>query len=474
MEAAFSDIYKNGTWVNPDVPGCPRSGLGSLPDNMKDLRAWLHARMCDKQYTRLLDLGCGDHCGLRDLCLEPDWQYLGIDCVADVINENKRLYTEQRTFQHADVASKDFEVPPADLVLLKDCLQHMPNRAVLGVLWQMLTALTRGAVQEVILVNDAHQPGQWADINPGGFRPLEASMMPLALFPTERVGTFAGKEAIRLLGMPPARPRVTLSAELPLVTIAILAKDKAAVLPLFLENIGALQYPTSRISLYVRTNNNTDNTAELLCTWLRGIQGRYAAIHYDDTDSDVPVHKYGEHEWNGERFKVLGAIRQHSMQWAMEQGSQYYYVQDVDNFVVPETLLALTSLQLPIVAPLLRKCESPGHGYANFHAAIDEHGYLADTPLYWDYWGRRCRGIIEQPVVHCTYLVHRDAIPLLSYDDGSGRYEYVIFSDSARKNGVPQYLDTRRHWGWLTMFGKATAEQEEFNPNWARALLALA
>lgn len=37
-----------------------------------------------------------------------------------------------------------------------------------------------------------------------------------------------------------------------------------------------------------------------------------------------------------------------------------------------------------------------------------------------------------------------------SRGDESGRYEYVIFSDSARKSGTPQYIDNRNVYGRIT------------------------
>ena len=40
----------------------------------------------------------------------------------------------------------------------------------------------------------------------------------------------------------------------------LLAKQKEACLPLYLDCIEALDYPKSSIVLYVRTNNNTDGT----------------------------------------------------------------------------------------------------------------------------------------------------------------------------------------------------------------------
>ena len=54
------------------------------------------------------------------------------------------------------------------------------------------------------------------------------------------------------------------------------------------------------------------------------------------------------------------------------------------------------------------------------------------------------------PVVHCTYLIRHEILDQMSYDDGSGRHEYVIFSENARKKGIPQYLDNRQVYGRIT------------------------
>ena len=54
------------------------------------------------------------------------------------------------------------------------------------------------------------------------------------------------------------------------------------------------------------------------------------------------------------------------------------------------------------------------------------------------------------PVVHTTYLVRADVLAELTYGDDSERYEYVIFSDVARKRGIPQYFDNRQVYGYIT------------------------
>ena len=101
----------------------------------------------------------------------------------------------------------------------------------------------------------------------------------------------------------------------------------------------------------------------------------------------------------------------------------------------------------PIVAPFLR---TGCNYYSNYHAAIDPNGYFADSPLYFQIFNQQIRDFVEVPVVHCTYLIRNEFLDKICYDDNSYRYEYVIFSDSARKNNVKQYLDNREVYGRIT------------------------
>jgi hypothetical protein len=240
------------------------------------------------------------------------------------------------------------------------------------------------------------------------------------------------------------------------ITIAILAKDKAHTLPLFLSCIERQTWPSEKTHLYIRTNNNNDKTAAVLKEWLANVKERYASVHYDETDVPEQVQKYKQHEWNSERFKVLGKIRQDSIDWARAHDS-HYFVADCDNFIQPHTLEELIKTGLPIVAPLLRAGGTSL--YSNYHAAIDENGYYKETPVYHQLLKQEIRGLVILPVVHCTYFIRNDVLDKVNYDDNTFRYEYVIFSDSARKNNIPQYLDTRDVYGRISF----AESEKEFN-----------
>lgn len=233
------------------------------------------------------------------------------------------------------------------------------------------------------------------------------------------------------------------------VTIAILAKEKAHVLPLYLQQIEKQTYPASKIKLYIRTNNNRDQTAEILAAWVDKVKGKYSEIHFDASDVEEKVENYEPHEWNSVRLSVIRRIREESLIWARERGTHYFSV-DCDNFITADTLETLLKTNLSVIGPMLRNTDSPTSLYANYHFVVDGNGYYKNHPLYFDILYKNIKGIIEVEVIHTTYLVRNEVLDKVTYEDQSGRFDYVIFSDSLRKAGIPQYLDNRKYYGFLT------------------------
>lgn len=251
----------------------------------------------------------------------------------------------------------------------------------------------------------------------------------------------------------------------PIVFVAILAKQKEIVLPFWLECLEALDYPKDRMVLYVRSNNNTDATESILRGWIAEHGKKYLRVYEDYRDVDVPVEKYDVHEWNEERFSVLAKIRQWSIEIAIAHGVDYYFVCDVDNFLLPHTLRSLVGWGVGVVSPMLMYAytseEEPHREfYSNFHNVVTPNGYFQNNEMYWKILAREIRGLLDIDLVHCTYLISKEVLPHVSYLDDSGRYEYVIFSDGLRKAGIPQYLDNTRPYGVLTLVENVDASRE--------------
>lgn len=252
---------------------------------------------------------------------------------------------------------------------------------------------------------------------------------------------------------------VTVSKEdSPKVLIAILAKNKEYCMKEYLSCLLSQNYPKKSIVIYIRANNCTDHTVPLLKEWVKAHREEYAEVitDYTDVKADDKNKGKGEHDWNPSRFAVLGAIRQHSMQVALDHGCDYYFVVDCDNFITPDTLQALTSLQLDYVGPLLRTTNltKTHQFYANIHHECDRNGYYAESKHYMDIINRELTGIIKCKVVHTCYLISKKAIPFLKYVRGTPeapdkRHEYVIFSESARFNKIDQFIDNRKFYGCL-------------------------
>jgi hypothetical protein len=246
------------------------------------------------------------------------------------------------------------------------------------------------------------------------------------------------------------------------ITIAILAKDKAHTLPLYLSCIEKQTWPTEKTYLYIRTNNNNDNTAEILREWIDRVGNRYAEIYFDDSNVETCVEQYGQHEWNPTRFHVLSQIRQDSIDWALQHNS-HYFVADCDNFIYPDTIESMIKTNLPIVAPMLR-CYSQKY-YSNYHDIVDKDGYYTPSVFYYEMLDQKVLGIIEVAVVHCTYFIRHEILDKVCYQDESERHEYVVFSDYARKQDIPQYLDNRFIYGYISFAeNKEQFEAEPFLP----------
>jgi hypothetical protein len=236
----------------------------------------------------------------------------------------------------------------------------------------------------------------------------------------------------------------------PIVFVAILAKQKETMLPAWLDMLSKWDYPKDRIILYIRSNNNTDKTQEILHAWANENAKWYRHVVEDYTNVEVDLEQYEVHEWNATRFKVLGAIRERSVELAWQADANFYFVCDVDNFIEPHTLSTLVSYNLPVVAPLLYSADPEQIQYSNYHNIANSNGYYQDNPAYYTIWNGDVRGLIKCDVVHCTYLIRGDIFTYARYMDGSDDYEYVIFSRFLRQLNIPQYLDNTQLYGWLS------------------------
>ena len=121
MREPFERIYADNTWRYG-------SGEGSLPVHTKGYIAFLEQFLTQHQVTSVVDLGCGDWQFSRHI----RWglvKYQGFDIVKTVIDANIREFSSETVEFHL-YSGNPAELPPADLLIAKDVLQHWSNNNI--------------------------------------------------------------------------------------------------------------------------------------------------------------------------------------------------------------------------------------------------------------------------------------------------------------------------------------------------------
>ena len=125
---AFSAIYESHAWGSrPDRPFC--SGNGSVrEDAVGPYCEMIRAVIEGNNIKRMVDLGCGDF-GVGSRLTRPDVHYVGVDVVPDLISYNReRFGSPSVEFRCLNIIED--QLPPGDLCLVRQVLQHLSNRQI--------------------------------------------------------------------------------------------------------------------------------------------------------------------------------------------------------------------------------------------------------------------------------------------------------------------------------------------------------
>ncbi len=129
-EQVFTDIYENNLWGGQTGEFCSGEGSG-LKSNVVYCQ-YVKDFIARNDIKRVLDIGCGDFqvsCNIVD----PGFDYIGIDVVEPLIKRNQQEFGNQHiSFKCLDV-TRD-ELPKADLILIREVLQHLSNQQISAIL----------------------------------------------------------------------------------------------------------------------------------------------------------------------------------------------------------------------------------------------------------------------------------------------------------------------------------------------------
>ncbi|XP_043461056.1 glycosyltransferase 25 family member [Leptopilina heterotoma] len=243
----------------------------------------------------------------------------------------------------------------------------------------------------------------------------------------------------------------------PTILIGILVRNKAHTLPYFLSFLGNLDYPKNRISLWIRSDNNIDNSIEILKIWIEEEKTKYHSVDFSfHEEANGFEDEKGITDWSSSRFSHIIKLREEAVNYARKVWADFIFMLDADVFLInPKTLDNLVAKNLTVAAPLLK---SDGM-YSNFWAGMTQDYYYIRTEQYKPILKGEVSGCFQVPMVHSAVLIdlRKEASNYLTYSSKSienydGPVDDIItFALVANRSGVPMHICNDKSYGFITV-----------------------
>ena len=198
MEPIFTNIYEGKHWGNNNNPAYNgSSGDGSSVEyNRLTYAPLLRTFIKMNKIKSVVDCGCGDWRSGEILYGGLGLDYLGLDTYKKVIEHNQTEHPDYK-FQHMDFYTQKEEIPAADLLILKDVIQHWKTEEIYSFLDYLTTVKKH---KYILMVNCSYQKEDDQPIPPSvegtyRFRPLSANFLPLKKYNPNILFTYHTKEA---------------------------------------------------------------------------------------------------------------------------------------------------------------------------------------------------------------------------------------------------------------------------------------
>lgn len=167
-EKVFDDIYEHDKWGFG-------SGHGSLPAATKSYRFFLQNFLTNNDIKSVVDFGCGDWQFSKYI----NWDnvdYLGLETVSSLVEGNQEKYSKAN-IRFAKSPNDFSKIPKADLLIVKDVLQHLESEQIKDFANKVLRNFHYALITNNV-IPDTHLN---IEIKTGLFRPLDLRKPPFSL-----------------------------------------------------------------------------------------------------------------------------------------------------------------------------------------------------------------------------------------------------------------------------------------------------
>ena len=130
----FTNIYKDNKWGGGDADFYSGSGSHN-PDIIEPYKDCLKKLIVQLKIRSICDIGCGDFNIMGAVLADKPCNYLGIDVVEPLIERNIEKYgSESIRFKCMDASVEGVVLPSADLLIIRQVLQHLCNADIKRIL----------------------------------------------------------------------------------------------------------------------------------------------------------------------------------------------------------------------------------------------------------------------------------------------------------------------------------------------------
>lgn len=133
LESKFKKVFDDKTWITSG--GTSVSGSGSEIETTKVISSSIKQFINLHKVRSVVDVPCGDF-NWQHQYLNQNVKYFGFDIVPEVVElakENAKKNPKLKTdFAVGNVCTDEF--PPADLMIVRDCLVHLQQEVALAAL----------------------------------------------------------------------------------------------------------------------------------------------------------------------------------------------------------------------------------------------------------------------------------------------------------------------------------------------------
>lgn len=120
------------------------------------------------------------------------------------------------------------------------------------------------------------------------------------------------------------------ASKAPTVLIVTLVRNKAHTLPYFLSSLEGLNYPKERISFYIHSDHNEDDSEDILAHWIeRSARHKYHDVKWIRGDAQGGKRRANEtsiFDWPEERFRALMQMKEEALVHARRIWADYVMV----------------------------------------------------------------------------------------------------------------------------------------------------